>query len=105
MPNFFIGMEGPDAPSPDQRKQPRIAFSGKGSVVSGRGRSRSQSATSASPVFSFIRRSGLISGNCSPFGSSERKKENRLKRRRPEESWRRIGATAAIPTDCSFSLS
>lgn len=35
MPNFFIGMEGPDAPSLDQRKQPRIAFSGKGSVVFG----------------------------------------------------------------------
>jgi hypothetical protein len=35
MQNFFIGMEGPDASSLDQRKQPRIAFSGKGSVVFG----------------------------------------------------------------------
>lgn len=35
MQNFFIGMEGPDAPSLDQRKQPRIAFSGKGSVIFG----------------------------------------------------------------------
>lgn len=35
MPNFFIGMEGPDAPSLDQRKQSRIAFTGKGSVVLG----------------------------------------------------------------------
>ena len=35
MQNFFIGMDGPDSPSLDQRKQPRIAFSGKGSVVFG----------------------------------------------------------------------
>lgn len=35
MQNFFIGMDSPDAPSLDQRKQLRIAFSGKGSVVFG----------------------------------------------------------------------
>ncbi|TAK06758.1 MAG: PilZ domain-containing protein [Candidatus Manganitrophaceae bacterium] len=35
MQNFFIGMDTPDAPSLDQRKQPRIAFSGKGSLSSG----------------------------------------------------------------------
>ena len=35
MQNFFIGMDCPDAPSLDQRKQPRVAFSGKGMIASG----------------------------------------------------------------------
>lgn len=35
MQNFFIGMDTPDAPSLDQRKQPRIAFAGKGIITSG----------------------------------------------------------------------
>lgn len=33
MPNFYIGMDVPDRPFQDKRKQPRIPFSGTGKIL------------------------------------------------------------------------